>query len=564
MTVEWVAPASSPAVNGQRQKNWESLVAAKREELQKSIPNAWRLTGKQLKLFSQKGINLVAADVCRKSGILSESELDITENYTAQELLQKLAAGEVSALETTTGFCKRASIAQQLLSCLTETFFPKALERANFLDDYLRREGRVYGPLHGLPVSVKDSFDIEGVLSTVGYVSFLEHSPATSNSAMINMLLDLGAVLYVKTNIPQTMMTGDSENNIFGRTLNPRDTNLTAGGSSGGEGALVAFRGSILGVGTDIAGSIRIPALCCGVYGFKPTTNRIPFGGQTSGVTTGFPGLIPSAGPLSHNLKDIQMFMSTILDAHPWKYDETAIGAPWHRLEIQKETHKLIIGILPEDPAFPLHPPIRRTLENAITSLRNHGHTIVHLLSDENRSVAYGNRLAFQYLTYGPHVDHIATSGEPLVTSVAKFSNPMFTGPFPVAQDLSLEKKIVALHEARQNYAKTWRKTWLENKLHVILAPGSQNTAVPHDTYGWPPYTVMWNLLDFPACIIPFGIASKHLDPEPMKVQDNVQPSYDPHAVHGLPCALQVIAPKFQDEQCLLAAEIIDKDIRNN
>jgi Asp-tRNA(Asn)/Glu-tRNA(Gln) amidotransferase A subunit family amidase len=91
-------------------------------------------------------------------------------------------------------------------SCLTEHFFDKALERARFLDEYLRKEKRVIGPLHGLPVSIKDSFCVQGIQSTVGYVSFLAREPAASNSALVEMLLDLGAVLYVKTNVPQTMM----------------------------------------------------------------------------------------------------------------------------------------------------------------------------------------------------------------------------------------------------------------------------------------------------------------------------------------------------------------------
>ena len=91
-------------------------------------------------------------------------------------------------------------------SCLTEIFFSQAQDRARFLDEYLQREGRPIGPLHGLPISIKDSFCVEGLQSTVGYVSFLEHAPASTNSPLVTMLLQLGAVLYVKTNIPQTMM----------------------------------------------------------------------------------------------------------------------------------------------------------------------------------------------------------------------------------------------------------------------------------------------------------------------------------------------------------------------
>jgi amidase len=148
------------------------------------------------------------------------------------------------------------------LSCLTETYFPEAQERARFLDSE-RSQGRIVGPLHGLPVSVKDGFQIKGSQATLGFVSFLDRVSQT-NSPLVDILTELGAVIHVKTNIPQTLMTADSHNNVFGRTLNPHNTSLTAGGSSGGEGALVAFRGSPLGIGTDVAGSLMLfPAQFC-------------------------------------------------------------------------------------------------------------------------------------------------------------------------------------------------------------------------------------------------------------------------------------------------------------
>ncbi|EEA23642.1 hypothetical protein EYB25_006364 [Talaromyces marneffei] len=545
--------------------DWRQLVAKKQQELDQEIPVEWRLSEEILvsvQVSSPEGVRLIDADVPRRSGILSEIELDITENYSARGLLQKLSKGEVDSLTVTIAFCKRAAIAQQLTACLTEQFFSRALDRAKYLDEYLKREGKPLGPLHGLPISLKDSFCLEGVQSTVGYVSFLKHPPATSNSPLVEMLLDLGAVLYVKTNIPQTMMTGDSENNIFGRTLNPHNTSLTAGGSSGGEGALIAFRGSILGVGTDIAGSIRIPSLCCGVYGFKPTVDRIPFGGQVSGAMEGLPGLKPAAGPLAQTFDDIELFMSTIIDAQPWKYDATASAAPWTTKLSSSQSWMLTIGVLPEDPQFPLHPPVRRALDLTIKSLTEKGHRIVHLPSCPATDVAYASRLAFQSFIFGPQIDHMKSSGEPLVASVAQASSPLFTGDFPVSMELDTFNQINELQIARESYSDAWRKLWVEHNLDVVVAPGAQNTAVPHDTYGWPPYTVMWNVLDYPACIIPTGKASKELDPEPMKVEDAVQPSYDPSAVDRAPCAIQVIAPRFLDEQCLFVAKIIDRDIR--
>ncbi|PYH84273.1 general amidase GmdB [Aspergillus uvarum CBS 121591] len=563
-------------------QDWRVIVAHKRKQLDSQIPSAWRLTDAFRASLPANG-HLLAFDAVAKSNILTAEELDLTENYTAGQLLQRLAWGDVSSVAVTTAFCKRAAVAQQLTSCLTEHFFDRALERARYLDDYLTREGRVFGPLHGLPVSLKDSFRVEGVDTSVGYVSFLGHGPAKENSALVQMLLDLGAVLYVKTNVPQTMMTGDSDNNIYGRTLNPHNTNLTAGGSSGGEGALIALRGSILGVGTDIAGSIRIPALCCGVYGFKPTTARIPFAGQASGAMEGLPGITPSAGPLAQSFEDLDLFMSTVLDASPWRYDSAATAAPWSRPRAMnhQQPQLLTIGVLGECAHFPLHPPVKRALENAIDALKKKGHRIVYLSPDNATAsspspsttlaatratnLAHANRLSFQYFIYSPSIDHITPSGEPPVPSVAQASSPMFTGPFPVPMDETVVSPftlINTLHKERRRYSDAWRETFVANDLDVVLAPGAQNTAVEWDTFGWPPYTLVWNLVDYPACILPYGQASKALDPDPMVLEDGVQPSYHPDAVDGAPCAIQVIAPRFQDEKCLAAARIIDRDIR--
>ncbi|RJE19987.1 general amidase-B [Aspergillus sclerotialis] len=190
--------------------SWREFVAEKRRQCQQKILREWTLSEDLLRIPSR----LLKYDLPRRSGLLSNLELDITDNHTATQLLAKLASGQVSSLAVTTAFCKRAAVAQQLTSCLTETCLPQALNRAQYLDEYLSHEEKPIALLHGLPVSLKDSFCIKGLQPT----------------------------------------TADSENNIFGRTLNPHNTSLTAGGSSGGEGALVAFRGYISGVGTDIAG----------------------------------------------------------------------------------------------------------------------------------------------------------------------------------------------------------------------------------------------------------------------------------------------------------------------
>lgn len=243
---------------------WESIAARKRQERQDRIPKEW-----QLKDAPALGNVLQVPHTC---GLLSETDLDIT-GRDATTLLELLALGTISSEEATRAFCKRAAIAQQLTNCLTEIFFEDGIARAKQLDDHLRRYGKPFGPLHGLPISIKDSFKVKGYDASLGVAS-LCFQPATTNSALVDLLLSLGAVLYCKTNIPQTLSSLDSHNNVFGRTMNPVNRQLTAGGSSGGEGALVAMNGSPLGIGTDVGGSIRVPAMCNGLVGVKPSHGR--------------------------------------------------------------------------------------------------------------------------------------------------------------------------------------------------------------------------------------------------------------------------------------------------
>ncbi|KAJ4172156.1 hypothetical protein NW754_002344 [Fusarium falciforme] len=544
---------------------WQVLSTEHRAKQVKAIPPEWLLQPESLDKL--RGVNtedegkLIKLDAVSKSGLLDEKDLDLTENSTAREVLDRLSRGQLASEDVVRAYCKRASLAHQLTNCLTEIWFAEAIERAKWLDNQRKKTGRVVGPLHGLPISIKDSFVVKGKHATAGYVEFLRRPVPEENSALVNLLLDAGAVIYCKTNVPQTMMTADSENNVFGRTLNPHNTKLTAGGSTGGEGALVAFRGSILGVGTDIAGSIRIPSLCCGVYGFKPTIDRIPFGGQISSPHPGsiLGGIKPAVGPVTNSVGDLSLFMDVVMRQRPWKYDATAIDIPWRSLP-HGETNALVVGVLPEDPEYPLHPPVQRTLESAASALEEAGHQVVRLPIDPSRSVSLGGRIGFQYFfLMEPESASLSEEiGEPLVASVARGVHPFTKGGFPVSPELDRATQFADLNSVRDAYAEMWQKTWLDHNLDVILAPGAISTAVPHDTYGNPMYTLMWNVLDYPAGNIPYSFSSKDEDPEPQAATADFDADYVPEATHGAPCSVQVIASRFRDEECLRAMEIIN------
>lgn len=468
---------------------WQEKVAAKQAEAWAKIPSEWRLPADILQQVESDKLDILA--VPAKCGILNNQELNITEIPDATALRDKLAAGELSATEVTTAFCKRAAIAQQLTFCLTETMFPQALARAKQLDEYLKKSGEPIGPLHGVPISLKETFNIQGVPTSLGFASFLDRPPVGQNSALVDILLKAGAVLYVKTNVPQTMMTADSHNNVFGRVLNPNRRNLTAGGSSGGEGALVAMRGSLLGIGTDIAGSIRIPALCCGTVGFKPSVGRVPYGGQTSAGRPGMTGIAPVAGPLCHSMRDAEMLLRVVFDAPSDDMDDTALGFPWIEPS-PSASKKLKIGILPEDPRVPLHPNMQRSLAKAAEKLAGAGHQIVDL-SEQIKYIGAAADVSFRFFRIDPdqtQLQHIRNSGEPFIPSLRFTYDLEAKGPEPTLRDL------FDLNVAKAEHAAKMRLVFLDNDLDVILGPGYQATAVPHDTFGVPNYTVLANLVD--------------------------------------------------------------------
>jgi amidase len=155
---------------------------------------------------------------------------------------------------------------------VTEILYPEALARAKFLDEHLEKTGQVIGPLHGLPISLKDCFITPPHPSSIG-MAWYANTPTdpAAETVIVKILAKLGAVFYVKTTTPVAMMMMETISNIWGETSGAHHSGTTCGGSSGGEGALLAMRGSPLGVGTDIGGSIRIPAAFNGLFGLKPS-----------------------------------------------------------------------------------------------------------------------------------------------------------------------------------------------------------------------------------------------------------------------------------------------------
>ena len=179
-------------------------------------------------------------------------------------------------------------------------------------------------------------------------------------------------------------MTADSQNNLFGRTSNPKNRSLTAGGSTGGEGPLIALRGSVLGFATDIGGSIRIPALCNGIYGFKPSSCVIPFSGQRMPFAEGWEGIgiVASAGPMATTARACAFAMEAIMKAVPANLDPSCLRIPWidNVQDRLRDSKRLRIGVIADDGLFTPTPPVRRGLNESVDKLKKAGVTIVPLM----------------------------------------------------------------------------------------------------------------------------------------------------------------------------------------
>lgn len=185
----------------------------------------------------------------------------------------------------------------------------------------------------------------------MGYVAWVGKYD-TEDSVLVTLLYNAGAVFFCKTSVPQSLMVCEVVNNIIGRTVNPRNKDWSCGGSSGGEGAMVALRGGLIGVGTDIGacksshrsgrlythssyfigGSIRVPSAFNSLYGLRPSHGRLPYAKMANSME-GQETVHSVCGPLTHSIADMKLFMTAVLAEAPWSYDPKVIPMPWRQAE---------------------------------------------------------------------------------------------------------------------------------------------------------------------------------------------------------------------------------------
>lgn len=323
-------------------KWWAKNVRKCLDIREQSIPKEYLLPEDKLPPKDQ----LDVLDVPRTSGILTDDEIRMTQQDVPQ-LLEAYRNKTWTVRQVVTAFLKQAVIVHQLTNFATEFLADEALARADELDAHLARTGTLAGPLHGVPVSVKEQLALAGRVNHGGFVSLIENPPPAEDAHLARLFRAAGAVLHVRTSVPQSLMHLDCENNITGRTLNPRHLRLSPGGSSGGEGVSIGAGCAVLGIGTDIGGSVRVPAAFNACYGLRPTALRVPVLGQT-GVSGGQESIRGVAGPLARSVEGLEVWMRTVLEQEPWEYETSLMPVPW-RADVKLAPGEFTVGVMWDD-----------------------------------------------------------------------------------------------------------------------------------------------------------------------------------------------------------------------
>ena len=236
--------------------------------------------------------------------------MDSLLSFSATQQAALIRNGEISSVELITAHLDRISEVNPSIHAAIEVLGSSATEKARAADEAMSR-GESRGPLHGVPFSVKDSIELAGTRCTAGTVGRASAPLSTDDAEVVARLRRAGAVPIAKTNLPDLLFAFESDNFLFGRTNNPYDVSRTAGGSSGGEAALIASCGSPIGLGSDCAGSVRLPAAFCGIASIKPTSGRIPRTGHFPPAGGWISGLW-QIGPMARHVEDLVAMMELL------------------------------------------------------------------------------------------------------------------------------------------------------------------------------------------------------------------------------------------------------------
>jgi fatty acid amide hydrolase len=299
--------------------------------------------------------------------ISTSSKAELT-TLSAAEMAALVSAGQVSSRELVDAHISRIEQVNPALNAMILPLFGQARAEAAASDEQ-RARGERLGPLHGVPITVKECFHVAGTASTEGIGRFA-HELIGRDGVLVARLRRAGAVILGKTNVPQLMLMHETDNPVFGRTNNPWDLDRSPGGSSGGEAALIAAGASPLGLANDLGGSIRFPAHSCGICGLKPTTLRLTNAGARANLH-GMEAIQSQPGPLARRVADLRLAMEVLTQSLAGEIDPQMAPVPFSTAVPNVRGMK--IGMWVDDGFFRASPAIRRAVEECAQVLTELG-----------------------------------------------------------------------------------------------------------------------------------------------------------------------------------------------
>uniref|UniRef100_A0A8D0DYT5 Fatty-acid amide hydrolase 1 n=1 Tax=Salvator merianae TaxID=96440 RepID=A0A8D0DYT5_SALMN len=497
------------------------------------------------------------------------------------ELAEKLREESLSPENVLYTYIKKALEVTRKVNCVTE-FIHECEDQLQKL-----KKQKEKGLLYGIPVSIKDHIGCKGYISTGGLVQFL-NTVEEDDSVVVKVLKKQGAIPFVKTNIPQSMINYDCSNLIFGQTTNPLNQNKSPGGSSGGEGALIAGGGSLLGFGTDVAGSIRLPSSFCGLCGLKPTGQRLSTVGLASPIA-GMKSVTATIGPMARDVDSLVLCMKALLCDELFHLDPSVPPIPF-REEIYTSSSPLRIGYYEDDGYFEPSPSMRRAVRETKNLLQAAGHTLIPFTPPRL------NYVIDELFTRGLFSDGAANLLEKfkgdivdpnLKSQINCYSLPnvvkrilaiILKPVYPrIARDLNAlcgvgsAKNLWKHHAAVAAYYKEFVGEWRKRELDVILCPAlgpAFNEGYPGKLFAATSYTNLYNVLNLPAGIVPVTTVTQADERELEHYKGHYRDPWDKRLKEavsdavGLPVAIQCVALSWQEELCLRFMKEVETLVR--
>ncbi|MBT7714918.1 MAG: amidase [Deltaproteobacteria bacterium] len=468
---------------------------------------------------------------------------------SAVELTRMIREKEITSTELLDCYIQRYERLNPKLNAIITTAFDQARESAEKADR-ATSIGENWGLLHGLPMTIKDNIEVLGMPCSAGSKDQEHHQPLR-NAPLVQKLVDAGAIIFGKTNLPTFGADFQTYNPLHGTTNNPWDMNRTPGGSSGGSAASVAAGLTAVEIGNDIGGSIRHPANFCGIYGHKSTFGIVPHHGTLPpipGLFNGDYGIntdIVVNGPLARSAEDLQLMMDLIVgpeipDRKAWK-----IQLPPARKKALKDYK---IGLWLDDPICPVDSAVGDCLQNAVDALAEAGVTIEDKRPDVGFEESY--RIFIQLLNAV-----MGAGAEPEVFQRWLDREPQLSPDDTQYQSLQTQGAIqrhrdwLLADSRRQLLREKWADFFQE--FDALLCPATCVVAIPHDHSAWfkrtltinereEPYTnVMgWaglsNVVFLPSTIAPVGLTPQNL-----------------------PVGIQIVAPYLEDRTSIHIAQLM-------